>query len=343
MYSSSILLLQLLVLGQTKIHVVNDYDDAPITRATVIIQDTRGGPIDSGTTDNNGNFVTHKIAPNLRQAIILVLANGYAEKAKRINWSELPPKEVEVRLQRKVEHPATKLGIPVSERLIHTSDFVLSYDSSIRGARWVAEILRPRSYKPQPPPKLFAEDMRKSRFPHAELSDYEKAPFVPGRLASFGKTTNLLSNTSPQSPEFHRYWITVDKRVVDLLIKQEAEKAYVTTGPLFMPNIEIHELIVQEKFTVSYEVFGQNRVSVPTHFYKAILGVRDTTRGSTMVKGWAFVIPNKSIDADTELHKFSVPVDFVEKWSGCDLWPNLDDSIELRLESTTKNDWVLLP
>lgn len=51
-------------------------------------------------------------------------------------------------------------------------------------------------------------------------------------------------------------------------------------------------------------------VSVPTHFYKVVLGVGG---GGTKVVLGAFLMPNEIIPEDMPLEKFVVPVEWIEK------------------------------
>lgn len=56
------------------------------------------------------------------------------------------------------------------------------------------------------------------------------------------------------------------------------------------------------KLYVKYEVIGANRVAVPTHFFKVLIG--ETTDGKYELE--SYVMPNQVIDDNTPLHVFQV-------------------------------------
>lgn len=70
---------------------------------------------------------------------------------------------------------------------------------------------------------------------------------------------------------------------------------------------------------MSYPVLNGN-VAVPTHFYKVFL-VPDSKGGYA---SGAFVLPNQRIPSDTDLTKFKVNLDVVEKASGLVFFDKLD-------------------
>merc|ERR1711872_858886 len=61
-----------------------------------------------------------------------------------------------------------------------------------------------------------------------------------------------------------------------------------------------------------YEVIGSNHVSVPTHFFKVLVG--ETVDQQLHLE--AYVLPNQVIPDETPLDNFRVPVDSVERAAG---------------------------
>ncbi len=72
------------------------------------------------------------------------------------------------------------------------------------------------------------------------------------------------------------------------------------------------------------KTIGFEKVAVPKYFYKVLL-----TKDKTRMIG--FLVPHK--DSDKPLYEFVVPVDTIEKMTGIDFFPELDDELENRLES----------
>ena len=78
---------------------------------------------------------------------------------------------------------------------------------------------------------------------------------------------------------------------------------------------------------------GNERVAVPNQFYKVLI---DANSGN--VKMIAFLMPHKK--SDEPLYKFVVSVDSIEKLTGIDFFPQLEDALEDKLEaSSSYKDW----
>lgn len=146
----------------------------------------------------------------------------------------------------------------------------------------------------------------------AALSDYKKSGYDRGHLkpAAVSKGTKLdmdqsflMSNMSPQLPEFNRQgWREIEAEVRDLLKTQDS--IIVFTGPVLN---DIDSFI------------GANRVGVPKYFYKAIL----LGDGS---KAFAYLVPHEKLEK--AFIKYLISVDSLEKVIGVDLYPGLSKSIE---------------
>ena len=80
---------------------------------------------------------------------------------------------------------------------------------------------------------------------------------------------------------------------------------------------------------------GTEKVVVPEYFYKIIL---DDSNGN--YKMIAFLIPNKR--SEKPLYTYVVSVDSLEKLTGIDFFPNVDDKLESSLEKRTDyKSWLL--
>ena len=92
-----------------------------------------------------------------------------------------------------------------------------------------------------------------------------------------------------------------------------ADTLYIVTGAIFRGN----------KGTI-----GKNKVTIPEYFYKAIYDKEK----STMV---AYVISNEK--TNKPLSSFRVTVDYIESLIGIDLFYQLSDDVENRLERIIYN------
>jgi endonuclease G len=76
------------------------------------------------------------------------------------------------------------------------------------------------------------------------------------------------------------------------------------------------------------KTIGQEKVMVPNYFYKILL---DNSDGK--YKMIAFLLPNSK--SDKPLYDFVVSVDSIEKMTGIDFFPKLDDKTESTLEKSS--------
>ncbi|CAO3597961.1 unnamed protein product [Absidia cylindrospora] len=161
----------------------------------------------------------------------------------------------------------------------------------------------------------------------SKLADYSGSGYDRGHMAPAGDAvadqtsmdqTFYLSNMSPQiGVGFNRhYWAYFESFARNLT--QSFSDVYVFTGPLFLPQPSDKD---SKKYTMTYPVLNGN-VAVPTHFYKVFLvpdGKKDGSYASA-----AFVLPNQSIPSKTDLKKFKVDLEVVEKASGLIFFDKLD-------------------
>ncbi|WP_262708560.1 DNA/RNA non-specific endonuclease [Flavobacterium ranwuense] len=85
---------------------------------------------------------------------------------------------------------------------------------------------------------------------------------------------------------------------------------YVITGGVLEPSLMIIE---------------KEKVSVPKFFYKILLD--DSTENLKMI---GFLVPNS--ESEKPLYSFIVSVDHIEKLTGIDFFPKLNDNIENQLK-----------
>jgi endonuclease G len=204
--------------------------------------------------------------------------------------------------------------------VIHHAGYSLEYCEKHEQAYWVAyELTKSETEKKFERTDKFIVDPKVSTGT-ANAEDFAKSGYDRGHLAPAGDMawseksmieSFYYSNMSPQLPGFNRgIW----KRLEDLLRDWavENESIYIVTGPIL--NKELNSI-------------GTNKVSVPKQFYKVILDYKEPD-----IKAIAFVLPNES--SQESLSKYVVSIDSVEKLTGLDFFPKLEDKTEIALEKT---------
>lgn len=164
----------------------------------------------------------------------------------------------------------------------------------------------------------------------SELEDYAGSGYDRGHLAPAGDMTRsqkvmsesfLLSNMAPQvGVGFNRdIWKSLEEKVRGWV--KEKKNIYVITGPIYSSD--------------DYDTIGQNKVAVPSSFYKIIIfGV-----GSGKdIDAIAFILPNKK-NSSSDLPKFITSIDEIEKETGLDFLHDLDDVTENSLEAKIVEMW----
>ncbi|KIA82685.1 DNA/RNA non-specific endonuclease [Flavobacterium sp. AED] len=208
-----------------------------------------------------------------------------------------------------------------TNQIVKHDYFTLSYNEKYEQAEWVAYELK-KSYLINNSFKrpFFIEDPSvKTR--SADWRNYKKSGFDKGHLCPAGdmefsrnayNDTFFTSNISPQLHSFNDgVWNKLEQKV-----RYWAEKydgIYVVTGGVLEPSLK---------------TIGREKVSVPKYFYKVLL---DKSDGK--YKMIAFLVPNEA--SDKPLYDFVVSVDRIEKLTGVDFFPELEDKLESQLEKSS--------
>lgn len=210
------------------------------------------------------------------------------------------------------------LPVPATN-LVHHSYYTLSYNENFEQANWVCYTLtdsmvmnggeeRSNQFKMDilvPTGSAKSSDYTKSGYDRGHLCPAADMGFNPkAMLESF-----MMSNISPQKPEFNRgIWKELESSV-RVWAKKE-HKIIVVTGPVFKDN--------------KGEI-GKDKVLVPGYFYKVILDLTGEPRIIT------FLLPNEK--SDRPIKDFAIPTDELERLTGFDYFSELPDSLETNLES----------
>ena len=201
--------------------------------------------------------------------------------------------------------------------------YTLSYNEKAEQAEWLAYELK-RSYLGSNNYKrpFFNEDP-KVKTGSADWRNYKNSGYDKGHLCPAGdmgfninayNDTFLTSNISPQVHDFNGgIWNRLEQKVRYWAAMYDG--VFVVTGGILGEQIE----------TIGYEA-----VVVPKYFYKILL---DNSKGE--YKMIAFLVPNES--SNRPLYDFVVSVDSIEKMTGIDFFPKLEDKIETSLEK--RNDY----
>lgn len=208
-----------------------------------------------------------------------------------------------------------------TNQIVKHDYYTLSYNEKYEQAEWVAYELKKsfvRSSNFERP--YFIEDPKvKTR--SADWRNYKKSGYDKGHLCPAGdmefainayNDTFFTSNISPQLRDFNGgVWNRLEQKVRYWATKYDG--VYVVTAGVLQPNLK---------------TIGQEKVLVPYYFYKILL---DNSNGQ--YKMIAFLVPNAK--SNKPLYEFVVSVDSVEKMTGIDFFPKLDDKTEKSLEKNS--------
>lgn len=227
-----------------------------------------------------------------------------------------------------IEIPRIDKGDVVIEDTV--ARFIINYDAQTLGAKYVAYKLCKSDIEGEIQRKnRFFSDPRliKRHIPCAKNSDYASSGYDRGHLLPSGDrqatqkandATFSLANCLPQTPQLNRgTW----KKLEESLRRQLSayDTIYIVTG-VIAPKPKATSA---PKSTIK---IGASGLQVPHSFFKAFIRVKDGN-----YDGQAYIMPN-STQIETTLSIYKKTIDQVELLSGLDLFVNLEDSIENRVE-----------
>lgn len=207
-----------------------------------------------------------------------------------------------------------------TNQIIAHKYYTLSYNEAHEQAEWVAyELKGIKAYHDYDRP-FFIEDKMvttgSADWRNYKRSGYDKGHLCPAGDMKFSKEaydeTFLTSNIAPQKHNFNDgIWNTLEQKVRYWAVKYDG--IYVVTGGVLNDNLK---------------TIGNEAVAVPEYFYKVLL---DTSKGEYKMIG--FLVP--AVDSKKPLYEFVVPVDEIEKMTGIDFYPSLNDNMENILEKSS--------
>lgn len=206
--------------------------------------------------------------------------------------------------------------------------YTLSYNEQYEQPDWVAYVLTVEELNANNTSRT--EDFREDpaiATESAHLDDYRNSGYDRGHLCPSADRTATVSENSEtfylsnMSPQIHRFnaglWLKAEGAVRDAA--RQYGTLYVVAGPVFTDNMK---------------TIGSCEVAVPESFYKVLLAI-DGDGNATAI---GLVCPQEYENGN--LKPYLCTVNDVEKLTGLDFFPSLDDSVEERIESVyTISDW----
>jgi endonuclease G len=210
------------------------------------------------------------------------------------------------------------------EQTVNHRSFSLSYNSNYVLSSWVAyKVVKTQVNKFEKVKERYeADPMINNRA--ADKKDYKDGGYIMAQLASYLDLQNIpqgteesfyMSNIVPMKQAFYNYmWV----RTEDLIRLWNAgtDGLYVVCGPILTD--------------APFQTFGENKVSIPTRFYKVVYDPKNQ-------KAIGFIFTGS---VSGKLKSYSSSVDNVEKVTGIDFFQSLDNDLENKIESEFKvSDW----
>jgi len=195
--------------------------------------------------------------------------------------------------------PELRYGAPVCDEILTGRYFTIGYSWYFRQAKWTLEIVNRNNYLLTEADRMnnFRADIRIPRRFRAGLKAFRRSGYDRGHLVASANNdileiqnseTFLLSNMSPQNPDFNRrIWRELEEAIRTLNDKEDVLETYVLTCPVFYFDRKVETIGDDE------DEYGID-VPVPHAFIKSVLAEDDKGK----LKLWTFAMENKKLDGD---------------------------------------------
>ena len=251
--------------------------------------------------------------------ILVALASvGFYYGEQYVDKKQAAPK-IEEGKKKKITTNTFFLPTSTTGVVIHHDFYSLSYSEKHEQAEWVAYELKDYQLSKKDRKRPYFEidnavPTKAASWKNYKDSGYDRGHLCPAADRRFSKEaydeTFLTSNISPQEHKFNAgVWADLEHQV--RYWAKRYKGVFVVTGGILQGKLP---------------AIGSEKVAVPNYFYKIVL---DNNSGNTRMVG--FLFPHKA--SDRPIKHFVVPVDKIEKLTGIDFFPQLEDSKEERLES----------
>ena len=214
------------------------------------------------------------------------------------------------------------------EQILHRRGYTTSYNQQTKTPNWVAwHLTKSHTYgKVQRSGEVFTEDSD-VKAPRATDNDYYNSRYDRGHMCPAGdnkwdkqamEQSFLFTNICPQNHGLNKYeWNDVEMRCRDWA--REYGAIDIVCGPVYQT-------------AANQKTIGKNKVWVPDAFFKVVL----CRQGKAKAIG--FVFRNEGVKQPVADAVYSV--DEIERLTGLDFFPALDDDTENKVESVANlSEW----
>lgn len=240
------------------------------------------------------------------------------------------------RVVRMYEIPAPLTDRP--EQILPRKGFTISYNRTTKTPNWVAwHLTKSHTYGHSSRDiQAFSEDNSVSK-PRATLDDYYNSRYDRGHMCPAGDSkwdeesmtqTFLLTNICPQNHGLNKYsWN--DLEIECRSWAREYGAVDIVCGPIYRTAMRVGGKMQPSSLQ---KFIGRNKVWVPDAFFKVVL-CRNRNP-----KAIGFIYENRG--GQQSMKQAVTSVDEVERMTGIDFFPELDDRTETRIEAQYRlGDW----
>ena len=206
-------------------------------------------------------------------------------------------------------------------QIVHHDGYSLSYNEAYEQSEWVAYELKKEHLSTSNFKRPYFEIDNAVKTKAAHWKNYKQSGYDRGHLCPAGDRkytkaahdeTFLTSNISPQIHDFNSgIWNSLEQKVRFWARKYDG--VFVVTGGILKGELK---------------TIGDEDVGVPNYFYKVLMDYNNGTP-----KMIAFLMEHEK--SNQPLYSFVVSVDTVERLTGIDFFPQLEDIVEDELEGAS--------
>ncbi len=234
--------------------------------------------------------------------------------------------------------PELRYGAPVCDEILTGRFFTIGYSYYFRQAKWTLEIVNRNDHLLTEYERLnnFRADTRIPQRFRAGLGAYNGNGYDRGHLVASANQkfqqiqnseTFLLSNMSPQHPNFNRQiWRKLEEAIRELNAREDILETYVLTAPVFYFQIPI-QTIGDKKNDYGIDI------PVPHAFVKSVLA--EDKRGRLSL--WTFEMKNEPLDG--ALSDYLVSTYDVEQIVGGRFWDRVNGADLHQQKKTPSEMW----
>lgn len=246
--------------------------------------------------------------------------------------TDAPDEGLSQRVYEQLEMPAEIIGKP--EIILMKSQFSLSYNTKTLCPNYVCwHLYSNRTKGDLKRPDDFTPDGVLSGNLQVNTHDYSGSGYDRGHMCPAGDNKNsstamlesfMMTNICPQNHDLNAGdWNELEELCREW--SKDYDDLYICCGPIFDSD---------NPRTIGSNRRREVRISVPDRFFKVVLMM------GKKPKAIGFIFPNDGTRRD--LRSYAVSVDRVERETGLDFYPQLEDDIEKKVEAMCKPaDWNL--